>query len=93
MIDLSSFHKAIAQVDAALAFCESAMAHSNPRLALHLRAAAIQAFEFIYELAVKTLKRFLEMTDPYPSAIDEMSFNDLIRRGYELGLLRAELVG
>jgi nucleotidyltransferase substrate binding protein (TIGR01987 family) len=93
MIDLSTFHKAISQVDEALAFCESDMVHGNPRLTLHLRAAAILAFEFTYELAVKTLKRFLEMTDPYPSSIDEMSFNDLIRRGYELGLLRAELVG
>ena len=93
MIDLSALEKAIGQANEALEFCASEMARENPRLALHLRAAAIQAFEFTYELAVKTLKRFLEMTDPYPSSIDEMSFNDLIRRGYELGLLRAELAG
>jgi nucleotidyltransferase substrate binding protein (TIGR01987 family) len=57
-----------------------------------LRAAALQAFEFTYEPAIKTLKRFLEKNEPNPLIIDEMSFNDLVRRGYEAGLLQAELV-
>ena len=85
MIDLSTFEKAIEQVEEALSFCRSDMSRNDPRLALHLRAASIQAFEFTYELAVKILKRFLETLDPNPSAIDEMTFNDLVRRGYEIG--------
>ena len=92
MIDLSAFEKVIAQADEALDFCRSDLATKNPRLALHLRAAAIQAFEFTYELSIKTLKRFLELNEPNPSIIDEMSFNDLVRRGYETGILKAELV-
>ena len=92
MIDLSAFEKAIAQADEALDFCRSDLATKNPRLALHLRAAAIQAFEFTYELAIKMLKRFLQLNEPNPSIIDEMSFNDLVRRGYEVDLLQAELI-
>lgn len=59
---------------------------------MHLRAGAIQAFEFTYEVAYKMLKRYLEMTDPNPSSIDAMTFNDLIRTGYEKGLIKSELV-
>jgi nucleotidyltransferase substrate binding protein (TIGR01987 family) len=90
-LDLSSLQKAIAQMEEALAFCNSDLAKSDSRLALHLRAAAIQAFEFSYELSYKTLKRYLEETEPNPSAVEEMTFNELVRRGYELGLLQAEI--
>lgn len=90
-LDLSAPHKALAQLEEALAFCRSELAKKDERLALHLRAAAIQAFEFTYEIAVKTLKRFLEATEADPSAVDAMTFNEMIRLGYERGLLQAEL--
>ena len=90
-LDLSSLQKATAQLAEALDLCRSDLAKSNPRFALHLRAAAIQAFEFTYELSFKTLKRYLEMTEANPAVVEEMTFNEFIRRGYELGLLRAEL--
>jgi len=51
---------------------------------------AIQAFEFIYELSIKTLRRHLIETEANPAAVEEMSFNDLIGRAYELGLIKAE---
>ena len=45
-IDLGSLSKAIAQLEEAISYANSDLAKSDPRLALHLRAAAIQAFEF-----------------------------------------------
>lgn len=90
-LDLTSLRLAIAQTDEALEFCRSDLARFNPRLALHLRAAAVQAFEFTYDLSHYTLKRYLEETEPNPAGVEEMSFDDLIRRGYELGLLQAEV--
>jgi nucleotidyltransferase substrate binding protein (TIGR01987 family) len=90
-LDLSSFLKAIAQTDEALALHAIEVTRGQDRLALHLRAASIQAFEFTYELSIKVLKRFLEATNPNPALLDTMSFNDLIRTGYEAGLLDAEL--
>jgi nucleotidyltransferase substrate binding protein (TIGR01987 family) len=90
-LDLSSLEKAIAQLEEALVLFDSDLAKRDARLALHLRAASILAFEFTYELCFKTLKRYLEQTEPNPSSVEEMNFDEIIRRGYELGLLQAEL--
>jgi nucleotidyltransferase substrate binding protein (TIGR01987 family) len=91
-LDLSSLRNAIGQLEDALELSSSDLAKSNAKLALHLRAAAIQAFEFTYELSIKMLKRYLETAEPNPGAVQEMSFNELVRRAYATGLLNAELV-
>ncbi len=90
-LDLSALKKAIYQLEEALEYCHSDLAKKDKRLALHLRAAAIQAFEFTYELTLKMLKRYLSLTEANPSIVDEMTFNELIRKGYEKGLLHSEL--
>lgn len=90
-LDLTSLSKAIAQTDDALGYCASDLARQNVGLRLHLRAAAIQAFEFTYELSIKTLKRYLEATLSSSDLVDQMSFNELVRAGYEAGLLDVEL--
>ena len=90
-LNLSSLSSAIAQCDEALVYCSSDVAKQDSKLAQPLRAGAILAFEFTYELSVKMLKRYLEATEATPSQIDEMSFNEVVRRGYEVGLLSAEI--
>lgn len=90
-LDLSSFEKAILQLESSLDYCNSTIANNDCTLKLHLRAGAIQAFKFTYELSWKMLKRYLEVTAPNPQEIDEMSFSDLIRSGCEQGLLLSEL--
>ena len=90
-LDLSSLAGAIAQLTAAVGYANSDLARSDPALAPHLRAAAIQAFEFTYELSFKMLRRFLEMTEPVAPDLDTFTFNRLIRLGYERGLLNEEL--
>ena len=90
-IDLSTLRQAIAQLEEALAYCESDLAQQDPRLALHLRAGAIQAFEFTYELAIKMLRRYLETVESNPAAVAEHTFSELVRLGWERGLLCAEL--
>lgn len=51
------------------------------------RDAAIQRFEYTYELSHKMLKRFLESTNPSPATIDQMDFRDLLRLGAEVGVI------
>lgn len=50
--------------------------------------AAIQRFEYTYELGCKMLKRYLEMYGTSGS-VDKMSLPELIRTGYEQGLLNS----
>ena len=52
-----------------------------------VRDSCIQRFEYTYEIAWKTIKRFLENTNPNPTDIDLMTFQELIREASEKGLL------
>ena len=88
---LSALEKAIAQLEEAVQFATSDLAQSNPRLAPHLRAAAIQAFEFTYEMSHKLLRRALAASDPNPAAIADLDFSGLIRAGYARSLLAQDL--
>jgi nucleotidyltransferase substrate binding protein (TIGR01987 family) len=90
-LDLTTLRNATAQLRDALRYARGDLARGDPALAVHLRAGAIQAFEFTYELAFKTLRRYLRLTEADPSAVDELDFNGVIRRAYGLGLLSAEL--
>lgn len=89
-LDFSSLEKAIYQLKDALE-CYEIVKKQQERLVLHLRAATIQAFEFTYELSWKMLKRYLEVTEPNPTEIDQMSFPDLIRTGCERGLVLSDV--
>jgi len=91
-LDLTSFARAIAQLEQALAYCNSDLAKSEPGLASHLRAGAIQAFEFTYGLCIKMLKRHLEQIVPDKTEVDEMTFDELIRHAFSIGLLNEEIV-
>jgi nucleotidyltransferase substrate binding protein (TIGR01987 family) len=91
MLDLTSYQRAIVHLEEALAYCASDLSRNDQKLGYHLRAAAIQAFEFTYELAIKTLKRHLQLTESNPNIVALMTFDELIRRGFELQLLNAEI--
>lgn len=47
-------------------------------------------FKTNYDLAHKSLKKYLESTAPKPALIDQMSFQDLIRTGNKSGLLKGD---
>ena len=90
-LDLTPLDDAIAQLEEALEFHGSNLASRNPALKLHLRAAAIQAFEFTYELSFKMLKRHLEQVSENPDRFDQASFSDIMREAFRRGLVQAEL--
>lgn len=90
-LDYSSLENAVGQLEEALALYESEIVQSNPRLQKHLRAAAIQAFEFTYELSFKMIKRYLETAVANPATLGTMEFKSVIREAIRHGLVASEL--
>nr|MBS0019692.1 nucleotidyltransferase substrate binding protein [Gammaproteobacteria bacterium] len=80
-MDIRSFEKAITRLDEGLA------RYWQDTSDTQICDGLIQRFEFTYELAHKTLKRYLESVSPTPGQYDTLPFADLIRSGNEQGLL------
>lgn len=53
-----------------------------------VRDSCIQRFEYCYDLTTKMIKRYLSTTSENPSAINEMSFQEIIREAYTKGVLK-----
>ena len=90
-LDLSPLANAVAQLEEAVGLYDSDVVRHHPVIRNHMRAGAIQAFEFTYELSVRMMKRHLEEISANPAEIDQLSFRELIRRGTQQGLLCSEL--
>ena len=90
-LDLTPLGDAIAQLEEALEYYGSDLASRDPALKLHLRAAAIQAFEFTYELSFTMIKRHLEQVSENPARFDKMSFSAIMREAFQRALVRSEL--
>ena len=90
-LDLTPLDDAIAQLEEAIEYHGSELASGDPALKLHLRAAAIQAFEFTYELSFNMVKRHLEQTSPNPAELDKMSFKAILREAFRRGLAQSEV--
>ena len=84
-LDLSSFARALALLQEALSFWQAQP--EDARLKLHLRSAVIQSFEFSYELAIRMLRRVLIERAEAADLVSDLSFNDLLRKGADAGLL------
>lgn len=91
-LDLSPFENAMAQLEKSLKYYHSDMAKADHDLALQFRSACIQAFEYTYELSVKFLRRYLEISEASAENIDAMTFPSLIRTACERSLLKNDWV-
>ena len=90
-LDLTPLENAVSQLEDALVQYDSHVVREFPQIRNQMRAGAIQAFEFTYELSVGMIKRYLEQVSANPAEIDELSFRGLIRRAWQQGLLHSEL--
>lgn len=79
--DLSAIEKAVGSLERALKRSQKEKKDEE------LRDAVIQRFEYTYELCWKMMKRRLEADASSPSAIDTLSFKDLLREAAEKGLI------
>lgn len=91
MLDITSLQKALNELIDALKYYHSDLAKQDAGLKRHLMAGTIQAFEFTYELVIKFIRRYLEMTEPSSEFIATMTFPTLIRTANEKGLLKTDI--
>jgi nucleotidyltransferase substrate binding protein (TIGR01987 family) len=80
-LDPTPFTNAVARLGEGLA------RYDRDRSDAQIRDGLIQRFEFTYDLAHKMLRRALEEAAANPAEIDRMTFPDLIRTGFEQGLV------
>ena len=90
-LDLTPLENAVARLEDGLVQYDSHVVREFPQIREQMRAGAIQAFEFTYELSHKMIKRYLEQASANPAEIEELSFRDMIRRAWQAGLLRSEV--
>lgn len=83
MLELTPLRNALAQLAEGLRLAE------QPGAPEIVRDGVIQRFEYSYELSWKMLRRWLETAEGNPQHIDTLSFGDLIRLGFERGLLNS----
>ena len=90
-LDLSPLENAVAQLEEGLVLYDSDIVRQYPEIRGQMRAGAIQAFEFTYELSIGMIKRYLEQVSANPAEMDRLEFRSLIRRASEQGLLHSDL--
>lgn len=91
MIDLTPFDQANCKLKTGLYYAGSESLLIDEDMREVLRSRAILAFEYTYELSIKMIRRYLEATEPDGTSPQEMTFTELIRRAYELGLIASDL--
>jgi nucleotidyltransferase substrate binding protein (TIGR01987 family) len=88
-LDLSALHHALVSLEESIAIVSRAdwFAQQPQALQNTVIAGVIQNFEFVYELAIKMIRRQLELEATSPSEVDESSFRGLIPAAGEKGLI------
>ena len=85
-LDYSSLEKAVTTLETAVTSYKSITGPASPEERDLMRDGVIQRFEYTFELAWKTIKRYLEMYGL--EKVDKLTSRDLFRSAFETGLIR-----
>jgi nucleotidyltransferase substrate binding protein (TIGR01987 family) len=83
-LDISAFESAIGRLSEGLA------RYTRDTTDAQIRDGLIQRFEFTYDIAHKTLRRYLAWAAATPMEFDTLPFPDLVRAGNRQGLLQSD---
>lgn len=86
-IDVRSLEDSLSQLKKSASYLNSETARGDAGLREQFRGAAIHAYAFTYELAVKMIRRQLAEISATPDAIKELSYMDAVRAAVEAGLI------
>jgi nucleotidyltransferase substrate binding protein (TIGR01987 family) len=86
-LDLSSLRDAVGQLEKSLRYLHSRQAAEDPGLREQFRAATIQAFEYVYDLSARMVRRQLEQQALNPAEVRKLEFMALMRQAADAGLV------
>jgi nucleotidyltransferase substrate binding protein (TIGR01987 family) len=89
VLDLSALRGAIASLADALEIVGDTtwFGRQSPKVQNTLIAGVIQNFEFVHDIAVKMIRRRLELDAASPTEVDVTNFRDMLRTAGEKGLI------
>ena len=90
-LDLTSLENAISSLEITLEAHGYKTIHLPPNYKQITRGAAIQSFEYTYELSLKMIRRYLKMSSDSDMAGHDMTFSDIIRTAYSKGIILSDL--
>lgn len=86
-LELEPLEKAIASFHIVLGAYETS-SQLDDVMSGFVRDAAIQRFEYCYDLSTKFIKRHLSLVAADPEEVRSMSFQEVIREAYTIGVLK-----
>jgi len=87
-LTVSAFEKAINQMIQAVEFADKHKALGEMDYFKLLRTAAIQSFEYSYDIGQKLIRRYIEVADAYEDENRHQDFRDYARIAAEYGLIK-----
>lgn len=88
-LDFSSLENAFISLEQTIEKLDNSQWFSQQDLIIQdtLIAGAIQKFEFVYELAIKMMKRHIKFTASNDQDIDNADFREVLRTAAQIGLI------
>ena len=90
-LDLTSLARAISNLEDALEAYDDKAAQKNPNYEKFMLGASIHFFEYTYELTLKFMRRYFEMSSDSDVPADDLTFNDVIRAAYAKKIISSDL--
>lgn len=91
MIITASLEKALSQLKISLDYAATYDCSNDPTLHAQFISAAIQSFEYSFELVFKLIKKYIIAAVTDATLINSLSYADLIRKALQLGVLKSSL--
>lgn len=87
-LNINNFEKSLAQLEQFLERAAQALKDKNQGDYELFRTGGIQAFEYCYEIAMKLLRKHIEMADVSTKEARRVHFADMLRIGAEFGFIK-----